>query len=144
MGREVNRAGLELIKEFEGFSAQAYADVVGKRTIGFGHLLRAGENWQHITKAQAEQLLQQDLQEAQRAVGRLISAPLSDNAFSALVSFAFNLGGGALQRSTLRQKINRGEVEDVAREWRRWVWAGGRRWPGLLRRRDAEIMLYFQ
>lgn len=144
MVREVNRAGIELIKAFEGFSPVVYADVAGKRTIGYGHLLREGENWRRIGKAQAEALLQKDLLAARLAVARLIAVPLSDNAFAALVSFAFNLGSGALQRSTLRQKINRQEQEEIAAQWRRWVWAGGRRWPGLLRRREAEIHLYFQ
>ena len=79
---------------------------------------------------------------AERAVERFITCPLEDNPFSALVSFAFNMGAGALQRSTLRQKINRGEHEAVPKELRRWVWAGGRRYAGLMKRREAEIILY--
>lgn len=62
--------------------------------------------------------------------------------FDALVSFTFNLGGGALQRSTLRRKVNREEHEDVPREFLRWVWAGGRKLRGLVRRREAEALLY--
>lgn len=142
--RHINAAGLELIKQFEGFSAQVYADVAGKKTIGYGHLVKAGEAWQSISPEAAEALLREDLHIAQRGVERYIAAPLTDNQFSALVSFTFNLGAGALQRSTLRQKINRYEQDAIAPEWRRWVWAGGRRWAGLLRRREAEILLYFQ
>ena len=63
--------------------------------------------------------------------------------FDALGSFTFNLGTGALQRSTLRRKVNREEHDAVPAEFRRWVWAGGRRLKGLIRRREAEAALYF-
>ena len=69
---------------------------------------------------------------------RLIRVPLEDGQFNALCSFAFNLGGGALQRSRLRRKVNREEHDAVPREFRRWVWAGGRKLKGLIRRREAE------
>lgn len=140
--RHVNGAGLELIKRFEGFSPIPYADVAGKMTVGYGHLIRHGERWECISEHQAEALLRRDLVMAERAVERFITCPLGDDPFAALVSFTFNMGVGALQRSTLRQKINRGEHEDVPQELRRWVWAGGKRWSGLLRRREAEIALY--
>ena len=61
---------------------------------------------------------------------------------TALGSFAFNLGAGALQRSTLRRKVNREEHDAVPVEFRRWVWAGGRNLKGLIRRREAEAELY--
>ena len=64
--------------------------------------------------------------------------PLSDGRFDALTWFAFNLGAGALQRSTLRRKVNREEHDAVPREFRRWVWVGGRKLKGLVRRREAE------
>lgn len=140
--RRVNEAGLELIKRFEGFSPIPYADVVGKMTIGYGHLIRHGERWERISAEQAQELLREDVVAAERAVERFITCPLRDNQFAALVSFTFNMGAGALQRSALRQKVNRGELEDVPQELRRWVWAGGRRWQGLIRRREAEIALY--
>lgn len=140
--RRVNEAGLELIKRFEGFSPVPYADVAGKMTIGYGHLIRPGEQWERLDKAQAEDMLRRDVGVAERAVERFIRLPLEDNPFAALVSFTFNMGAGALQRSTLRQKINRGEDGDVPQELRRWVWAGGKRWSGLLHRREAEIALY--
>ena len=77
-----------------------------------------------------------------RAVLRLIRVPLEDGRFGALCSFTFNLGAGALQRSTLRRRVNREEHEAVPRELRRWVWAGGRKLKGLIRRREAEAALY--
>lgn len=79
---------------------------------------------------------------AERAVLRLISVPLTDGQFDALVSFTFNLGAGALQRSTLRRKMNRGEAEDVPAEFMKWVWAGGRKLKGLIKRRCAEALLF--
>lgn len=142
MTRAINAAGLALIKRFEGFSPTVYADAAGLPTIGYGHLLREGEAWERISKQQAEALLRQDVAVAQRAVCRFIRVPLHDNQFAALVSFTFNLGAGALQRSTLRQKINRGEHVAVPEELRRWVWAGGKRQRGLQCRREAEIALY--
>jgi lysozyme len=73
---------------------------------------------------------------------RLITVPLGDGRFDALTSFAFNLGGGALQRSTLRRKVNHEEHDDVPDEFRKWVWGGGRKLPGLIRRREAEAVMY--
>ena len=90
----------------------------------------------------AEGLLRRDVETAEKAVLRLIHVPLSDGQFSALVSFAFNLGPGALQRSTLRRKVNREEYDAAPAEFRRWVWAGGRNLKGLMQRREAEALLY--
>ena len=95
-----------------------------------------------IDEATAEDLLRRDVEAAVRAVLRLIRVPLADGPFDALCSFTFNLGAGALQRSTLRRKINREEHDAVPAEFRRWVWAGGRKLKGLIRRREAEAVLY--
>ena len=86
--------------------------------------------------------MRQDAQIAERAVLRLINVPLTDGQFDALVSFTYNLGGGALQRSTLRRKINREEHAEVPEQFMRWVWAGGRKLRGLVRRRAAEAVFY--
>lgn len=91
-----------------------------------------------ITQAEATGLLRKDVGIAERAVLRLISVPLTDGQFDALVSFTFNLGAGALQRSTLRRKVHRGEHESVPAELMKWVWAAGEKLPGLVRRRQAE------
>lgn len=73
---------------------------------------------------------------------RLISVLLTDGQFNALVSLTFNLGAAALQRSTLRRKVNRGEHETVPAELIKWVWAAGKRLPGLVLRRKAEALAY--
>ena len=114
--RHVTDAGLNLIKRFEGFSSTIYICPAGYPTIGYGHVVLAHEQEQFatgITQAEATELLRKDVRIAERAVLRLISVPLTDGQFNALVSFTFNLGAGALQRSTLRRKVNRGEHKSV-------------------------------
>jgi lysozyme len=145
--RKISKTGLDLIKQFEGFSPTVYICPAGYPTIGYGHVVKPQEREQFvggITPEQAETLLRQDVQTAERAVLRLITVPLTDGQFDALVSFTFNLGAGALQRSTLRRKVNRGDHSAVPAEFRKWVWAGGRKLEGLVRRRDREAKLYFQ
>ena len=106
--RNITPNGLDLIKRFEGFSQTVYFCPAGYPTIGYGHVVKDDEDFSEgIDEAEAEELLRQDTMIAERAVLRLINVPLTDGQFDALVSFTFNLGGGALQRSTLRRKINR-------------------------------------
>ena len=143
--RHVTEEGLNMIKRFEGFSPTMYICPAGYPTIGYGHVVLAHEQVQFaagITQAEATELLRKDVRIAERAVLRLISVPLTDGQFDALVSFTFNLGAGALQRSTLRRKVNRSEHEGVPAELMKWVWAGGRKLPGLVRRRQAEGLSY--
>ncbi len=143
--RHITQAGIDLIKRFEGFSPTVYICPAGYPTIGYGHVVKPQEREQFaggITTAQAEALLRQDVQTAERAVLRLITVPLTDGQFDALVSFTFNLGAGALQRSTLRRKVNRGDHANVPAEFRKWVWAGGRKLEGLVRRRKDEAYVY--
>jgi lysozyme len=90
----------------------------------------------------AEQILVSDLFRAERAVVRYINAELSDYQFDALVSFTFNCGTGALQRSTLRQKINYQLYDEAGAEFLKWVYVGSRRITGLVYRRMAEKRLF--
>ena len=141
--RHITQNGIDLIKRFEGFSAKVYICPAGYPTIGYGHVVKDDEDFAAgIDEAQAEELLRQDAKIAERAVLRLINVPLTDSQFDALVSFTYNLGGGALQRSTLRRKINREEHAEVPEQFMRWVWAGGRKLKGLVRRRAAEVIFY--
>ena len=128
--RQITQEGLDLIKRFEGFSPTIYICPAGYPTIGYGHVVRGDERdlfADGIDEQKAEDLLQRDVRWAERGVLRLIDVPLTDGQFDALVSFTFNLGTGALQRSTLRRKVNREEHEQVPHEFMRWVWAGGRK-----------------
>ncbi len=141
--RNITEDGLRLIRRFEGFSAMPYLCPAGYLTVGYGHVVKNPDAFrQPITEDEATGILTVDVETAERAVLRLISAPLTDGQFDALVSFTFNLGAGALQRSTLRRKVNREDHEDAAAEFLRWVWAGGRKLSGLIRRRQAEAALY--
>ena len=137
---KISTQGLDLIKSFEGFSPQAYRCPAGYMTIGYGHMLKEGDHFpQPINENQALELLQTDVSEAENAVNRLIEVCLTQGQFDALSSFTFNLGAGALQRSTLRRKANRQQHDEVPAEFMRWVWAGGRKLPGLVKRREAEV-----
>ena len=135
-------AGVDLIKAFEGYRPTVYLDIAGKATIGYGHLVRPGESFGYLDGTEAEALLRQDVASAESAVSRLITAPLHQLQYDALVSFTFNLGSGALQRSTLRQQANRGAHAEVPAEFLKWVRAGGKVSKGLVKRRIAEAALY--
>jgi lysozyme len=141
--RHITHNGLALIKQFEGFMAEPYLCPGGYWTIGYGHVIKNPKDYPYsLTRDEALELLAQDVIRAERAVLRLITAPLSNGQFDALVSFTFNLGAGALQRSTLRRKVNREEHTDVPAELMKWVWAGGKKLNGLVKRRKAESMNY--
>ena len=139
----ISQQGLDLIKKFECFYPNTYICPAGYPTIGYGHLIKKGETFDRpISEEEAELLLRQDIQIAERAVLRLITVPLTQGQFDALVSFTFNLGAGALQRSTLRQKVNKQLHSEVPVEFMRWVWAGGKKLNGLIRRRVSEFNFY--
>jgi lysozyme len=140
---KTNEAGLNIIKFFEGFSALPYLCPAGYNTIGYGHLIKQDEVFESITLTEAEELLIKDLRKAENAVKQLIYQPLNENQFSALVSFVYNLGSGALQASTLRIKLNRDGVEGLENEFLKWVYAGGRKLRGLLNRRIEEAELFY-
>lgn len=143
--RHINQAGLDLVKHFEGLYLKAYKDPVGIWTIGYGHTglthqdgtVHAGRQ---ITKAEAEQLLKHDMGKFEEEVKELITVPLNDNQFSALVSFHFNTGG--LAKSTLRKKLNAGDYMGSADELLKWDKAGGKTLAGLTRRRKSERNLF--
>ena len=137
----ISDEGIALIKRFEGFSARPYVCPAGIVTIGYGHTKTAVQ-CSAITEARADGLLRQDVMQAERAIARLIHVPLTQGQFDALVSFSFNLGSGALQRSTLRCVVNREAHVEVPRQLMRWVFASGRKLKGLEKRRAAEAALY--
>lgn len=140
--RAIPDAALVLIKHFEGCRLEAYRDIVGVWTIGYGHTGADVVPNMQITQDVAEELLFRDLGKFANAVLKLTKVRLTDNQFSALLSFTFNLGAGAYQRSTLRQCINRGDYGDVFAQFQRWNKAGGMVSRGLTRRRIAEAKLF--
>lgn len=145
--REINKSGLDLIKSFEGKELKAYPDPGtggAPWTIGYGHTGADVYPGLVITEAQAEDLLRSDLRKFEDAVFKLVGWHATDNQFSALVSFAFNVGAGegGLKTSTLLRKHNAGDYAGAKAEFGRWNKAAGRVLPGLTRRRAAEAALY--
>lgn len=143
MHRFTSEEGLEFIKTFESFSPTTYICPAGLLTIGYGHVLLQGEHYQGISPLMGEELLRRDLILSERSVIRNINAPLKQNQFDALVSLTFNIGGGALQRSTLRQKVNYGAtLGEITHEFTKWIYANGKKLNGLMRRRIAESQMF--
>ena len=138
----LNRAGIDLVKQFEGLRLKAYKCPAGVWTIGYGHTGKDVEKGMVITEAQAEALLVSDLSKFADGVRRRVKVRLNSNQFSALVSLAFNIGLGAFGKSTLLRKLNAGWYPAVPNEIRRWDIVGGKRMRGLTRRRDAEVALW--
>ncbi len=137
----INAVGLKLIKEFEGLRLEAYICPAGVPTIGYGSTagVKMGDR---ITEQQADALLLKDLERFEKGVRDAVKVPLTSNQFSALVSFAFNLGVGALQKSTLLQLLNKRDYKGAADQLLRWNKANGRVLEGLRRRREAERKLF--
>jgi lysozyme len=152
----ISEKGLRLLMQWEGFRPSAYDDGAGYPTIGVGHKLRPEEAQAGavniggqavpyaggITEPQAEALLRQDLAMVEAAVNSQVAKALSQNQFDALVSLAFNVGVGAFSRSTLLRLINAGRLDAVPNEFMRWVYAGQKKVPGLVRRREMEVALW--
>lgn len=139
----INQEGIDIIKEFESFSATPYPDPVGIMTIGFGHVILPGEKFAEITPDEGQKLLMRDLVPKETWVNHYITAPLNDNQFSALVSLVFNVGVTPLTK-TLGRKLNARDYLGAAGEFDRWVHAGGEVLEGLVRRRAAEKRLFLK
>ena len=141
---EASEILIEKLKEFEGFRRDAYRDVTGVLTIGYGHTGSDVREGDRLTTYAAEELLLMDLREHERAVRRLKVAH-TQGQFDALVSFAFNVGIGRLNRSALLRTIrNGGSKAQITREFKRWVFAGGKRLRGLELRRNWEAKRFFE
>jgi lysozyme len=138
---KVSDSGIQLVHEFEGFSARAYPDVGGKATIGIGHLIRKGEVFDKLTEAEAVALLCKDLEFAEACIEDSVDVPLTQNQYDALASFVFNLGCAAFKGSTLLKRINAGDPK-ASDEFRKWCKVGQNQVTGLLRRRIAEQLLF--
>jgi len=120
---KISQEGIALIKVFEGCKLESYLCAAGVWTIGYGHT-KMVEEGQEITQEEADNIL------------------LNQHQFDALVSWTFNLGGANLNASTMLKVINKGEYEDVPAQIKRWNKAGGKVLQGLIRRREAEALLF--
>ena len=150
MSRTLSAKGAAFIAEHEGKVNHLYEDPAGHCTIGIGHLVHLGncdgdepdEFKRGLSDQEVYDLFISDAKRYIDAVNRLVTVPLTQNQFDALVSFTFNLGEGALEESTLRRKLNAGDYEGAAAEFGKWVKAGGQVLAGLVRRRKDEAELF--
>jgi lysozyme len=137
-----------LCRRFEGLYTRPYMCPANVPTIGFGSTMyengvRVTLSDPTITKERAEQLLQHELHSIYPHVVRLCPTlpALGPGPVAAIVDFTYNLGAGRLRSSTLRKKINAGELAAARNELARWVRGGGKVLPGLVKRREAEALL---
>ncbi|WP_345775648.1 lysozyme [Lysobacter antibioticus] len=149
--RPVNAKGLALTKRSEGFEPRLYNDTAGYCTIAYGRLIKKShcdeseppEFKKGVSEPEGAEILVRDMASAQVTVMHAVKVALSHNQFSALTDFVCNVGGANFRSSTLLRKVNGGHFEDVPTQLRRWVFAGGKLWPGLKTRREEEITLFF-
>lgn len=133
---------LLIIRHFEGLSLTAYKCPAGIWTIGYGHTahVRPGDT---ITQNQANELLEKDIRRFEQYLDGL-ALGISQNQYDALISFIFNIGTDAFSKSTMLRKIKSNPNDpSIAAEFRRWIYSQGKVLPGLQRRREEELKLYF-
>ncbi len=136
-----SQRGLDLIKSFEGLRLTAYRCPADIPTIGYGTTagVKMGDT---ITKERAEELLREDVKRFEGYIDRLVKVPLTQGQWDALSSFVYNLGPGALEKSTLLRLLNAGDYSGAAAQFDRWVYASGKKLSGLVKRRAAERALF--
>lgn len=147
--QRTNDKGLNMLKHFESCHLFPYPDIGGVATIAWGctHYedgTRVTLNDPPISQARADELLMNKLAEFEKGVAELVKVPVSDNQFSALVSFAFNVGLGSLKKSDLLKHLNNWDYLNAARGFMNWISVNGQPVRGLLRRRLAEATLFIE
>ena len=139
---DISEKGLAMIAAREGFSAKRYKDADGY-SIGYGHFIKQGEAFtEPMSEATAREILRRDAQVAADAVRAYVKTEISQNQFDALASFAFNVGAGALKRSTLLAKLNGGDATGAAQQFAAWNKSGGVVLAALITRRASEAQQF--
>jgi lysozyme len=146
---QVSEGCLNLIRKSEGFKASPYRCPAGIPTIGYGSTRYANGTAVKltdppITQEQADDIMRATLKEYEAAVTRYVTVPISQNQFDALVDFAYNAGAQNLKNSTLLKLLNKGQFENAASEFEKWVYGGGKKLGGLVTRRGLERELFVQ
>ena len=149
---QLSNDGANLIKVFEGCKEpigggkfKAYLDPIGVLTIGYGHTNHHGRKFDAAaiwTQAQCDEAFAEDMADFEQAVRRLVTVPLNQHQFDALVSFTYNCGEGNLEKSSLLRRLNNKDYDGAALEFHRWNRAGGKVFKGLVRRRASEALLF--
>lgn len=136
--------GLKIIKNYEGLRLKIYICPAGKPTIGYGHVIQPGENFNDgISIEQAEKLLEKDLERFEKAIDSA-GFTLNQNQFDALVSFVYNIGIAAFRASTMFHRLKLGNYTGAAEQFPRWVYANKVKLAGLEKRRKAEQELFLK
>ncbi|WP_415350055.1 glycoside hydrolase family protein [Clostridium perfringens] len=142
---EISQNLIDFIADYEGFSATPYRGAdYQNRTIGYGHVIRKGENIEYLSEDEAKNLLRNDLKDTVNLVSNLTKGlSLSENQFESLVSFAYNCGSGALERSTLLKDIKLGvNDEKIKDDFLAWSYCNGVKLKGLMNRRLDEWEIF--
>ena len=138
---KISEEGLALIKKFEGCELEAYQCAAGIWTIAYGRIKEVKEG-HTCTQKQAEAWLDEELHEYQSYIDDMVEVDLEQCQFDALVSWVYNLGPSNLKSSTLLKVLNNSEYDEVPEQIKRWNKAGGKVLEGLVRRREAEALLF--
>ena len=145
---QISQKGLDLIKEFEGLRFKPYKDVTGVPTIGYGSTYyrngkKVSMSDKPITEDEANSLLTYIAnKDFGSFINKVVKVELNQNQFDALVSFAYNLGNGNLQNSTLLKKVNSGDFIGASNEFIKWNKVGKKELAGLTKRREKEKKLF--
>lgn len=144
--RDISEKGYAIIREFEGFKAEAYLDTGGVWTIGFGTIkypngqrVKKGDT---CTREQAEQWLKNDCKWVDACLDKYVTAKITQNQFDALASFVYNIGETAFAKSTMLTLLNQNNFTAAANQFDRWVFDNGKRITGLANRRTKEKALF--
>ena len=137
----ISQEGLGLIKKFEGCELKSYRCAANVLTIGYGSTKGVTENME-ITQKEADDLLMHEMPEYEGYINDMITVDLKQNEFDALVSWVFNLGPANLKSSTMLKVLNNKEFDEVPSQMKRWNKAAGQVKEGLIRRREAEALLF--
>ena len=138
---KISQEGIALIKKFEGCELEAYKCAAGVWTIGYGSTKGVKEG-DTISEEDADNLLLEEMHEYEGYINDMVTVDLKQNEFDALVSWVFNLGPSNLSSSTLLSRLNNKVWDDVPNQIKRWNKAGGQVKQGLVRRREAEALLF--
>ncbi len=138
---QISEEGKQLIKKFEGCRLEAYKCSAGVWTIGYGRTTNVKEG-DTCTQEEAEKWLNEELVVYGAYVNDAVLITLEQNEFDALVAWTYNLGSTNLNNSTMLRVLNENQKEDVPHQMRRWNKANGKVLEGLVRRREAEALLF--
>lgn len=127
-----------MIPELEGVRYSPYYDVAGVLTVCYGHTGSDIIKGKKYTEKECRAVLDKDLQPFAKSVDRSVKVPASEYQKAALISFSYNVGVSAFENSSLLRNLNAGNYAQACEGLKVWIYAGGRKWKGLMNRRDIE------